>query len=234
MAEANSGDFIHKEYPKRFARDAFWAQIKRTVNGQPVSEREINQVVEQITRHMQFSRNSHLLDIGCGNGALAARLFPSVEKYTGVDFSAYLLGIANEYFKPAPHIRYIEADARSFVGDTVPDPTIDKVLIYGCMSYFTRADFLIFWRNLSQRFQNVNTVFIGNIPDVNRAAEFFSGRNITNFAVDDNQTPIGVWWDPQQLLQLGPPAGFSAECLKMPSDFYGHYYRFDVVYRRRS
>lgn len=232
MAEGNEPDFLHKEFPKKFARDDFWAQIKRTVNGQPVSERDIDLIVDQIRRNMCFSSASHLLDIGCGNGALAARLFPYIGKYTGVDFSPYLLGIAREYFMPDANIRYIEADARSFMANFAPTETIDRVLVYGCMSYFSREDFAAFMNNVRERFPEVSTVFVGNIPDINVAAKFFATRNIVDYELDNPQTPIGVWWAPEDLLQMGSRLGFSAQHLKMPDEFYGSRYRFDVAFRR--
>lgn len=232
MADINGPDFIHKEFPKKFARDDFWAQIKRTVNGQPVSEREITLIVDQIKRYMQFSPTSHLLDIGCGNGALASRFFPYIANYTGVDFSAYLLGIAREYFMPAANIRYIESDAKSFVASYAPTEAIDRVLVYGCMSYFSREDFAEFLRNVRERFVNVSTIFVGNVPDINSAASFFAARSIRQYELDNPQSPIGVWWAQNELIQLGDPLGFSTQCVKMPPDFYGYPYRFDVVFSR--
>lgn len=232
MADRNTPDFLHKEFPKKFARDDFWAQIKRTVNGQPVSERDIAQIVDQIKRHLRLTAASHLLDLGCGNGALAARLFPYLGTYTGVDFSAYLLGIAREYFQRAANISYIEADARSFVATYAPTESFDRVLIYGCMSYFTREDFSLLLSHLQRRFPGVSTVFVGNVPDISRAAEFFAARNIGQYELDNPQTPIGVWWAREDLLRLGEQLGFLTECLKMPEDFYGSRYRFDVVFRK--
>jgi SAM-dependent methyltransferase len=232
MADSSTPDFLHKEFPKKFARDDFWAQIKRTVNGQPVSERDIALIVEQIKRNLRLTADSHLLDLGCGNGALAARLFPYVRKYAGVDFSSYLLGIAREYFQPNSNITYIEADARTFVGTHVPTESFDRVLIYGCMSYFTREDFSVLLSNVHRRFPGVSTLFVGNVPDLSRAAEFFAARKIVEYELENPQTPIGVWWAPGHLRQLGERIGFSAECLVMPDEFYGSRYRFDVVFRR--
>ena len=34
-------DYIHKEYPKTCDPNDFFGQVKRTVNGQPISEEEI-------------------------------------------------------------------------------------------------------------------------------------------------------------------------------------------------
>ena len=38
-------DHAHKVYPKQFERDDFWSQIKRTVNGKPVSEEDSVQII---------------------------------------------------------------------------------------------------------------------------------------------------------------------------------------------
>ena len=38
------------------------------------------------------------LDLGCGNAALANRLFPLIDKYVGLDFSKYLLKVAKDNF----------------------------------------------------------------------------------------------------------------------------------------
>jgi cyclopropane fatty-acyl-phospholipid synthase-like methyltransferase len=81
-------------------------------------------IISQITLNLELGPNSHLLDIGCGNGALAARLFPYLNKYTGVDFSTYLLEVANEYFKPDSSIKYIEDDAVHFVSMLWQQPTV--------------------------------------------------------------------------------------------------------------
>lgn len=234
MTTGNDPDFLHKEYPKQFARDKFWAQIKRTVNGQPVTEREIGMIVSQIKQHLKLSPRSHLLDLGCGNGALAARLFPDLDQYTGVDFSPYLLGIAREYFQPNPGVRYLEADARTFVAHHPPDPTVDRVLLYGCLSYFSREDVGQLLDNLHQRWPATSIIFIGNVPDSRSAPEFFAARKVDRYELDNPQTPIGVWWTPTALISAAASAGFKAECLKMPADFYGHAYRFDIVLSRAA
>ena len=91
---------MHKEFPKSVGRDEFWKQIKRTVNGKEVSEEDISNIVKQITNHILPNKEDHLLDLGCGNGALASNFFPSIGQYTGVDFSEYLLGVAQEFFNP--------------------------------------------------------------------------------------------------------------------------------------
>jgi len=225
-------DFMHKEFPKQFSKDDFWSQIKRTVNGKPVSENDIDMIISQITSNLELKPNSHLLDIGCGNGALASRLFPFLNKYTGVDFSAYLLEVANEYFKPNSNIKYIEDDAVHFVSTYLDTKGIDQLLIYGCVSYLSRLELETFLQHVAARFMDIRTVFIGNIPDKNKAAEFFKKRNVEDYKTDDENSPIGLWWHADELVLIANRSGFSANILKMPDTFYGHRYRFDLILKR--
>ena len=225
-------NFMHKEFPKQFSKDDFWSQIKRTVDGKPVSEDDIDMIISQITSNLELEPNSHLLDIGCGNGALAARLFPYLNKYTGVDFSTYLLEVANEYFKPDSNIKYIEDDAVHFVSTYPYTAGIDQLLIYGCISYLSRLELEAFLQHVAARFMDMRTVFIGNIPDKNKAAEFFKKRNVKDYETDNENTPIGLWWRPDELILIANRSGFNANILKMPDTFYGHRYRFDLILKR--
>ena len=224
-------DHAHKVYPKQFARDDFWSQIKRTVNGEPVSEENIAMIVAQIERHLALEAGGRLVDLGCGNAALASRLLPKLEAYTGVDFSEYLLGVAREYFSEEGKTDYVEQDALSFVQDCANPERYDKVLCYGCMSYLSHDDLLALLRSLTERFANLTHVFFGNVPDRAKAPDFFARRNVTEYDIYDPQTPIGVWWDPAELCGAARELGFEAEAVRMPAEFYGATYRFDLTLR---
>ncbi|QDT13556.1 class I SAM-dependent methyltransferase [Planctomycetes bacterium K23_9] len=226
-------DFLHKEYPKQFARDEFWKQIKRTVNGESVSEQDIEQIVDQISSHLALGSRDHVLDLGCGNGALAARFFDRVDRYTGVDFSAYLLEVANEYFQPRCEVQYVEADIRSVDHYLTQASSANKVLIYGCIGYLSATDVGQLLARLRDGLPNLQNVFIGNVADQSRAADFFAARNIVEYQLDDPSSPIGVWWEQDDFIQMGSAVGFDTHCVSMPSEFYGGTYRFDVVLKKR-
>ena len=66
----SDGDFRHKEHPKTCAADDFWGQVSRTVNGVPVSQENIDIIVQAIRDGLSFSPDDVLLDIGCGNGGI--------------------------------------------------------------------------------------------------------------------------------------------------------------------
>src|SRR5690348_1022007 len=94
----------YKEYPKTLPADDLWGQVRRTVYGKPVPEDQIQMIVEAIVTGLELRLPAiGLLDIGCGNGALAARLFPYCERCVGVDSSEYLIAVANTRFASARH-----------------------------------------------------------------------------------------------------------------------------------
>ncbi len=222
-------DFLHKEYPKQFKRNEFWRQIKRTVNGEPVSEREIEMIINQICDHLDLGPSDALLDLGCGNGALASRLFSRLDRYIGIDFSDFLLEVAKEFFSPHDGIRYQIADIRDVDSYANGNEETDKVLIYGCVAYLSKEDTAELLRNLKDRLPQLKKVFVGNIPLRERANEFYSNRSVDDFDLDDPTSTIGVWWEFDELIQLGSRLGYRATRHLMPSSFYGNHYRFDLL-----
>src|SRR5277367_5743892 len=93
----------YNEYPKTLPHDDLWGQVRRTVHGKPVSEEQIQLIVDSIVRSLELGPATVLLDIGCGNAALTARLFRYCFQCLGVDSSEYLISIANERFASSNH-----------------------------------------------------------------------------------------------------------------------------------
>lgn len=224
-----SGDFLHKEYPKQFERNEFWQQIKRTVNGKPVSEDEIELIVEQVVTQLDLSNHDHVLDLGCGNGALASRLFGNLQSYTGVDFSEYLLEIANEYFAPHDQVRYRAADIRSVESYANGLEQVNKVLCYGCIAYLSKEEVVCLLQNLRQFLPSLKKLFFGNIPRKEKASEFFLTRGISEYVLDDPTSAIGVWWEAGELERVAAQLGYIAKRSQMSAGFYGATYRFDLL-----
>jgi cyclopropane fatty-acyl-phospholipid synthase-like methyltransferase len=227
-----SGDFLHKEYPKQFKRDDFWRQIKRTINGQPASDSDIRLIVDQIEDRLELGRDDCLLDLGCGNGALGSQLFAKVNTYCGVDFSEYLLEIAREYFTISNRISWCSADIRDVSSYVSKSLLTTKVLLYGCIAYLEKADVGTLLSRLSEELPSLQKVFIGNIPWQKQSAQFFKARNVYEYDLDNAESPIGVWWDVEEFLDLAEQTGFRATSYRMPSKFYGSQYRFDMLMER--
>ncbi|VAX09387.1 hypothetical protein MNBD_GAMMA26-1897 [hydrothermal vent metagenome] len=222
-------DYIHKIYPRKFKRNDFWSQIKRTINGIPVSDKEIDMIVNQIIIQLELQNEDNVLDLGCGNAALSSRLFGFINRYIGVDFSEYLIEIANEYFRPNESVRYIKSDICSYVTKAANSEEFSKVLCYGAMAYLSRNDVVATVQTLRDRFKNVERIYFGNIPNKSKAKEFFLNRKIYKYSLDDPQSAIGVWWDPDDIVTVMKNIGFTPLISHMHESFYSSSYRFDLT-----
>jgi len=173
-----------------------------------------------------------LLDIGCGNGALSRYLFKECREFFGVDFSEYLVSVAKENFESRPHYIFRHQDAAAYV-DWEPEPArFTKALCYGCFMYlsFSEAEHVL--RQLAERFTNLDTLYIGNIPDKLRAANFYPQDKDFTDLLADNKSPIGIWRSEEDIRELAEKTGWNVEFSYMDEDFYAAHYRFDAMLTR--
>ena len=74
-------EYDYTERPKLFDKNDFWRQVRRTINGKPVDETQINLIINQVCTILSLNKNDDLLDLGCGNGALTTRFSPMYLKF---------------------------------------------------------------------------------------------------------------------------------------------------------
>jgi SAM-dependent methyltransferase len=218
-----------KIYPLKLDSKDYWGQVKRTVNGKPVSPKQIGLIVEAIERelHLGDRKLNNLLDIACGNGALSAMLFGHLLEFTGVDYSEFLISVAKRDFEARPRFSFELSDVMDYIkNDPCPD-RINKVLCYGAFSYFPEAG--EFLRTLYQRYTKVERVFIGNLPDKSRAHLFYRGKPPASSELIDHNSKIGVWRTETEFSDLARSAGWICRITRMPSDFYAGHYRYDAL-----
>lgn len=224
--------YRHLEFPKSKARDDFWGQISRTVNGEPVSDEDIELIVQAIRSGLNLNTEDVVLDIGCGNGALSRFFFDEVSEFHGVDFSEYLIGVAKEFFEKLPRFSFLEQDAVSYVSEA-PDPErFTKVLCYGVYSYFSPEESATFLDQLNKRFTGVERILLGNLPDKDKAAGFYRSDIDYEPLLDDHLAAIGIWRSRSEFSELAKKFGWEAEFSVMPDGFYSSHYRYDAILTR--
>lgn len=230
----NSGDYRHKEHPKKCATDDFWGQVSRTINGVPVSQENIDIIVNAIRDGLSFSSDDALLDIGCGNGALSQYFFDEVAYFHGIDFSEYLIKIAKSNFEKKPTHVFTEKDAVEYVETETDTDKYTKVLCYGAFTYFSFENAERLLSAIANRFTNVDRIFIGNLPDKDRAHLFYhAGKDYSNL-LEDRESPIGIWRSKDEFSRLANKTGWDVEFFVMPEDFYSAHYRYDALLRRHK
>lgn len=224
--------FDHNEHAKSRAPDDFWGQIRRTVQGEPVSDEQIKMIVEAIQAALILKPADKLLDLACGNGALSRLLFDSIAEYQGVDFSEHLISVAKKNFVKLPHYRFTTLGAAEYVRQEANPEKFTKVLCYGSFSYFPAADAAEVLCTLHDKFINVQSVFIGNLPDKERAAAFYKDKQVSTEEMADHESQIGIWRSQQDFTKLAGDAGWKTKFSVMPSEYYAGYYRYDVLLSR--
>ena len=223
--------FDHDAYAKSRAPDDFWGQVRRTVNGVPVSDDQIQMIVGAIRTALDLKPGDALLDIACGNGALSHLLFDSCARYLGVDLSEHLIGVAKANFESLPDYEFRREGAAEYVRSESRPERFSKVLCYGSFPYFPSADAAEVLRSLHDKFANVRSVFIGNLPDKNLAAEFYK-RPPNAEELSDCFSQIGIWRTRDEFRQLAGETGWNVKYSTMPSGFYASYYRYDALLTR--
>jgi SAM-dependent methyltransferase len=224
--------FDHNEHAKSRAPDDFWGQIRRTVQGEPVADDQIAMIVGAIDSALQLKSGDRLLDLACGNGALSSLLFKSIEGYQGVDFSEHLISVAKTNFEKLPEFRFLASGAAEYVRSETQPTQFNKVLCYGSFSYFSAADAVEVLRTLHDKFSAVTSVFIGNLPDKDRAVSFFKEKPLNPIEMGDHESQIGIWRTQAEFADLAAAAGWKSKFTVMPAEYYAGYYRYDVLLSR--
>jgi len=225
-------DYIHKEFPKSVDPKDFWGQVKRTVNGKPIAQDQIDMIVAAIESGLQFESQDKILDIGCGNGALSHLFFDKVSSLVGVDFSEYLIGIAKQHFEVLPDFSFHLGDALAFLEKYESKHSFSKCICYGVFSYFDSSSAHKILTLLYNDFSGIDIMYIGNLPDRDRADRFYYNDIDYSKMLDDPQSSIGIWRSKSEFLELAQSCGWKVQFHQMPSGFYASHYRFDVVLTR--
>ena len=224
--------FDHDEYAKSCAPDDFLGQTRRTVQGKPVPEEQINMIVGAIMSKLDMRRDDSLLELACGNGFVSRLLFDSCREYLGVDFSEYLVSVAKQHFERPPHHLFTMQGAAEYVRQEPHPERFTKALCYASFCYFPEADAIEVLHTLHDRFTNVKSLLIGNLPDRSRADEFYKNRQPSAEELADCSTAIGTWRTRAEFAQMAGHAGWKVEFSTMPPEFFSSYYRFDALLTR--
>ncbi|KJE35266.1 hypothetical protein UF64_11550 [Thalassospira sp. HJ] len=214
--------------------DDFWGQVKRTVNGKPISEENIALIVEQSRNLLQLQRSDHVLDLCCGNGALTHRVFEDVEDVIGIDVSPSLIATAQKFFGSDKRIEYVVDDVLHGVKALAPDRAPSKAYMYGSLQYLPQGKVVELFKFLFDRFPELTRFMVGNVPDRQKKDAFYNSKSLSPDAGNDPASPIGVWYSKAELFEIASQCGWDVEFHQMPDGHHAHHYRYDAVLVRGS
>jgi SAM-dependent methyltransferase len=224
--------FDHDLHARACAEQDFWRQIRRTVNGQPVDETQIQMIVAAIRESLQLVAKDRLLDLACGNGALASHFFGDLTSYLGVDFSPTLVNVANKFFSIPPNHVFLEDSVDTYVIKEKRPEYFTKALCYGSFSYFSETVARQVLCHLFDNFIGIEKVLIGNLPDRQHAERFYAQAPVSAAELLDHESTLGIWRSEAEFTELARSCGWHVEVNRMPLDYYAAHYRFDAILSR--
>lgn len=231
MNKFSKMEYDYLEAPKLCAQDDFHGHVRRTINGEPISQEQLDIIGESINSNLKLEANDSLLDICCGNGALVNFCTVKVKYYLGVDFSPILIKIAKDNFEiPEQHI-FIEDRAGNFARNHEKPEPFTKGLCYGSFSYLPPLEARQMLIDLQKRFVNISKLFIAPIPDIEKAKNFYS-HPVEDIDLQDNHTAIGKWYSKNEFRELAESCGWNIKIIdKDPASYQAHC-RFDALLSR--
>lgn len=222
--------FDHNEFALSKSETDFWGQVRRTVNGVPVADEQIDLIVASIRGNINISAEDSVIDLACGNGALGSLFSDEAHQYYGVDLSSRLIEIAKKYFH-APHKHYTLDDAESFLTSFPDKDCITKLVCYGSFSYFSAGSAQNIIEMLSRDYPNLSQVYIGNLPNREFAHKFYP--EVPGEAeLGDHTSPIGIWRSKSEFKALLNATSWKIKFIEQPEPFYASAYRYDVLLSR--
>ena len=220
---------FYKEHPKTCDPEDFWGQVKRTVNGKPVPQKQIDMIVDAVSNGLELSMKDVLLDLCCGNGALTTYFFARCSGGLGVDFSEYLIEVARRHFVKRPQEDFILQDVVEFARTYQEPKRFTKAVCYGSLMFLLPESTCALLGTLRSRFTSLRKLFIGNLPDKAMMPDFFSDHSYEPGIENDPGSPIGIWRTEREFIELAAESGWAATSSRMPPSFYSAHYRFDAV-----
>ena len=224
-----SWEYDYNEKAKTYKENDYWRQVRRTINGSPVSEDQIKLIVYQISKLLNLNSEDNLLDLGCGNGALTNYFKEKVNISYGIDSSEYLINVAKSNFQSSKNF-YEKIGIEEFIDNKNFD-AFNKVIIYGVSSFL--EDNLIEKIFQFMASKSNKKIMIGNVRDINAVDYFYKTRPKIE-ELNSCKTSMGKWRNIDWFKKTASKYNLTIKTYKMPKNFYASDYYFDLIIENGS
>ena len=213
--------------------DDLLRQVGTTISGKAISKEILSLIVSGIRQNLAPRPTDVLLDLCCGNGVLTFPLASSFKRTIGVDFSVPNIENARKY-KQDESVQYLLHDASDLA--SLGLPVVDKVLMYGCLMYFSDAQFTKILADLRRIGSESLLVYGGSVLDKTRTGNFFNtparkARHLL-MRLSGEDGGLGRWWHPDEVVAIARSAGYDCEIMAEAPEVHTAHYRFDFLLRR--
>lgn len=199
----------------------------------------LEKIAEDIIKKVRFDRNDVVLDVCCGNAALAIPISKICREIHGVDYSEYLINSAkkvkakNNLTNLHLHLSNAMNMDKLFAKDF-----FDKVYCYFSFQYFNKNKREALLDRLSYVTKNKGAIFLGDIPDKTRKWNFYKSppkfyrEKISRLLqFKEGECDLGWWIDPKEIMDWCNKRKMRAEVMPQGENLPHSHYRFDVLIR---
>lgn len=221
--------FSYDEHARSCSPDDLLVQICRTHQGKPVSQEQINLIIDAIKAGLSLDESDRVLEVACGNGSLSYYLFADCKGYLGFDLSEYLIEVARRNFQREPDFIFFPASVMSGLIAATNCGIYNKLLCYAAVQYMSDELLVDKLCYVKRKFPSIKRIFWGNIPDKEQVNKFFKQEVVDDSILNDTTTAVGKWRSQDDIKSIVAESGWDCEFRKMPPKFYASEYRFDAV-----
>jgi len=219
------------QFPNQFAKEEFLKQVGKTVQGQPISEAQVSMLISDFVQKLELEPNDFVLDLCCGNGLITSIIANKCDVILGVDFSAPLIEIAQEYHQ-CVNTSYFNLSVLDITTENLHiSKLFTKIYMYEALQYFREDQFQQMIERLLAISSEKPTMLFTSVPDESKLWDFYNTperRRDYEMRKSNGTEAIGTWWKKSSIQQVCSQFGLQCKFLPQPDFLHTAHYRFDV------
>lgn len=221
-------------YNKRVADlegDAFLKQVGHTERGEAISDRQLDDMVEDLCALAELSPGDCLLDLCCGNGFLTRRFAEHVERVVGVDFSGAMIEVGTNHNR-MDNVTYQVGDAFNPEGiaENAPRP-FTKLIMHGALQHFAQHDFERLLAGILEACDDNCVLVFGFVPEHGKQSSFYTtpkSRMKQRLRHLFGRDVMGTWWEKEYIRSVCGKLGLECSFHSVPASLFATNYRFNL------
>ena len=206
-------------------------QVGRSVNGVPVDDKTLSDIITHISTLLKIQNTDNVLDVCCGNGMLTSLLADKCKTIVGIDLSEKLITEANQK-NIKSNIIYQKANAIE-LDKLFTENQFDKINLYFSFQYFESIEIATkLISSLLYVLKPGGAILLGDIPDYNKKNVYYNTfeKKLRLFVQNIKGTnTMGKFWNPSELESICKKLGASSQILNEPTHLPYSHYRFDFL-----
>lgn len=218
-------------FPKNAGTRDYLRQVGKTVNGQPISNKQFDLVLFSIRNALCLRTDDTVLDLCCGNGLITKQIAGGVRMVTGIDFSKPLISVASTD-QCAENVQYLRMSVLDINAKTMMNlPRFTKIYLYEALQHFAYSDLRIILRNILSLSCPTPTIFLGSIPDRKGKWNFYNtNRRRLDYVLRRirGQEAIGTWWSRERIERTCREMNLRSQFIRQDEQLHTAHYRFDA------